>query len=890
MYRRVIFGLIAVAAIWLAVTRGPEVAALATTAAGGSWPWLAVAAVFQVGYYAGYTATYRQAFAAAGVRRGFFELVPTMLASVFVNTVTPSAGTAGPTLLVDDAARRGHSASRSAAAVVAAQFVDFAGFGVVMLFGLGYLLAVGRLQGSEIVAASLFVGLLVLFAAALVLARSRPALLAAILGAVERAAGAITRAFGREPRAGWASRVAEEFSAGVTTVGENPRALVSAWLIAIAGHTSDLLCFIAVGFAFGWHAVGSMVAAYAVGIVVWLVSIVPQGVGVVEGAVALLLTSFGAPVATATAISLVFRGMTFWLPFAMGAVALRHTATFAPRTAEKPGAFAVRATAVAVFAVGVMNILSAMTPNLPARLQAFERFMPFQVAYGHLSATLAGLALIVVARGLWNHKANAWALTEVLLVLSAVSHLVKGFDYEEATVAGVVALWLLTERAAFYARSDTPSLRQGIRVLASALALTVAYGTVGFYLLDRHFSVNFGLWAAIRQSVVMFTQFYDPGLQPITGFGRYFADSIYVVGAVSVGYALLMLLRSVLVRHPASAAERRHAEKIVAAHGKSTLTSTLLLPDKAYWFSPGGSVIGYAVVRGVCVVLGDPVGPDGDIPAAIEGFRRHCESMGWTLSFYQTLPDYLDAYRTAGFSALRIGHEAIVDVREFSLAGKSRKNLRNRVNRLEQEGYVARLHPAPLDTKLLHELRDVSDEWLHMMHGSEKRFSLGWFDDDYIRACPAMVVHASDGSAVAFANIVSEYQLPEATIDLMRHRPDAPASVMDFLFVRLFEWSKAEGYETFNLGLAALAGVGDEPQDPALEKVLRLVYEHANAFYGFKGLYAYKDKFDPRWEPRYLIYPDAASLPNILSAEAAATVGGSVVTDLVRSLFGRAAS
>ena len=129
-----------------------------------------------------------------------------------------------------------------------------------------------------------------------------------------------------------------------------------------------------------------------------------------------------------------------------------------------------------------------------------------------------------------------------------------------------------------------------------------------------------------------------------------------------------------------------------------------------------------------------------------------------------------------------------------------------------------------------------------------------------------MVVRSPHGQIVAFANIVSEYQLNEATIDLMRHRPEAPAGVMDFLFVKLFEWSRDQGFASFNLGLSPLSGLGEDPEHGVTEKLLALVYEHGNALYGFRGLHEYKEKFHPVWEPRYLVYPDASSLPAVFAA------------------------
>ena len=866
MARRVTLGILIAAAAFLALTHGNDVAAFVTTARGGSVSWLAVAAVLQAGYYLGYVLTYRQAFASVGIHRRVAELTPVMLASVFVNTVTPSAGTAGPALMIDDATRRGHETGASTAAVVIGQFADFAGFAVVMAAGFTYLAVLGRLTVLEGVAAVVFLGLVAAIGAALVLALVRPTALDRAFGALEHVAARIVSAFKRPEMRPWAARVSAEFSAAVRLSAQKPGAVVSAWLVAVVGHTLDLGCFIAVGWAFGWHPIGPLIAGYAVGIVVWLTSIVPQGVGVVEGSVALLLVSFGAPPATAAAISLTFRGLTFWLPFLAGFVLLPGVSTFRGDRGLAAGEFPAKAAAVLVFTVGAVNILSASTPGLASRMALLESFSPFGVRAGHLAAVLAGIALIMLSRGLWHHKRAAYLLTIALLAASAASHLVKGLDYEEAIVAMAVMVWLLTEGATFYAKPDAPSIRQGVRALLAACAITLAYGTIGFWLLDRHFSVNFGLWAAVRQTFVMFSQFYDPGLQPITGFGRYFADSIYLVGAVTLGFALVVLLRPVLIRGPASAAERERARAVVEAHADSALAAMALLPDKSYWFSEGGSVVAFAVSGGVAVALGDPIGPGGDLANATRGFTAFARQNGWLPTFYETDDGSVPGYAELGYASTCVGYEAIVPLGEFSLSGKSYRTIRNTINRRTEEGFVAEVLPAPQPAKVLRELRDVSDVWLSTVKGSEKRFSLGWFDDAYIRACDVMVVRSAHGQIVAFANIVSEYQLNEATIDLMRHRPEAPSGVMDFLFVKLFEWSRERGFASFNMGLSPLAGLGEDSEHGVTEKLLALVYEHGNALYGFRGLHEYKEKFHPVWEPRYLVYPDATSLPAVFAA------------------------
>ena len=201
-----------------------------------------------------------------------------------------------------------------------------------------------------------------------------------------------------------------------------------------------------------------------------------------------------------------------------------------------------------------------------------------------------------------------------------------------------------------------------------------------------------------------------------------------------------------------------------------------------------------------------------------------------------------------------------------TLQGKAGKNLRTAINRFTKLGHQVIFYPPPLADELLQELRSVSDEWLATRQGSEKQFSLGWFDEAYLRSYEIAAVKTPEGQISAFANIIPEYQLNEITIDLMRKRAAVERGTMDFLFVSMFQYFKDIGYDSFNLGLSALSGTGKTQDSPRLEKALNYLYEHLDRFYNFQGLHEYKDKFQPRWEPRYLIYPSLAALPDVVVA------------------------
>ncbi len=86
-------------------------------------------------------------------------------------------------------------------------------------------------------------------------------------------------------------------------------------------------------------------------------------------------------------------------------------------------------------------------------------------------------------------------------------------------------------------------------------------------------------------------------------------------------------------------------------------------------------------------------------------------------------------------------------------------------------------------------LKEISDQWLSDKSAGEKGFSLGYFDEEYLRNFDIAVVEQS-GEPIAFANLWRSAELAELSIDLMRYRADAPHGVMEYLLWNLFVWSR----------------------------------------------------------------------------------------------------
>ena len=319
--------------------------------------------------------------------------------------------------------------------------------------------------------------------------------------------------------------------------------------------------------------------------------------------------------------------------------------------------------------------------------------------------------------------------------------------------------------------------------------------------------------------------------------------------------------------------EQARARQIVETYGRSSIAFLALLGDKNSYFSQQGSLIAYAIHDKVAVALGDPIGPPEDMDLAITGFRSFCAQNGWIAAFCLVGPDYLENYKQAGFHYFLVGFDAVVNLPDFNLQGRARSSYRKRYNRLRKQGYQFVLHQPPLSDVLLDKLHQISDRWLEHVYGAEKRFFNGWFDPVYIRSSLVATIENPQGETIAFANLAPEYQLNEISIDLIRYLQACPSGMMDFFFVALFYWAKEQGYDTFNLGGCELGQVSHDPSDSVLERMIVSLIKHLAKFYGYKGLYDFKRKFQPTWQGLYLVYPGILHLPAVGYAIARIDVG-----------------
>ncbi len=518
---------------------------------------------------------------------------------------------------------------------------------------------------------------------------------------------------------------------------------------------------------------------------------------------------------------------------------------------------------------GILNLYSVIGRSLPERIELLRRIFPLEFIRLSRSATLLiGFTLVVASLNIYRRKRLALWLVAALAILSVGFHLAKGVDYEEASLSLALLIALILTRGSFTVRSRRPNWRGALQRVAIAGAVALAYGIAGFWFLEpREFGLDFDWRESIHYTLEFLSLRGDPTLPPHTRYAEWFLNSLYLMTSAAFVYSLYAVFRPVLYRFRTHPHEIERAHQILAVYGRSSQDFFKARPDKSFFFSAGGDCfLAYRVGGSFAVVLGDPAGPEPAIEGIVRDFTRFCEDNGWGVAFYQTMPDFLDIYRRLGLKKLKIGEDAIVDLAQFTLQGKAAKEFRSKVTQLEKSGVHTHYYEPPISAETMAQIRKVSDEWLQLPGRRERQFTLGMFDDEYLRSTPIVTAEDADGRVLAFVNLIPSYRKGEATIDLMRRRTQAPNGIMDYLFVKVFLRNQEQGCERFNLGMAPMSGFHNREEATPEERAIHAFFQHLNFLFSFKGLLAYKAKFASVWEPRYLIYRSILDLPRVAIA------------------------
>lgn len=530
--------------------------------------------------------------------------------------------------------------------------------------------------------------------------------------------------------------------------------------------------------------------------------------------------------------------------------------------------------AVLVAAMGLVNILSALLVHEVVRNALLHMLLPMELTHASRTLTLvAGFGLIIVAYGLWRGKHTAWLVTLGLLGISAVVHLAKGLDWEEAAIALVLGFALWSQRKQFVRRSDPPTLRRLPLVAGFGVLAITGYALLGFWLL-RAFQ-PFSLELALQELGAQVLWLDGPYAPLVHGHAAWFLDSLSVLSLLFVSGIAVMLLRPVLPRAP-RAEERARADMLLARFSSSSLAPFAQNDDKQLYFGEQvEGLVAYRVSGGVAVVCGDPIAAPEHVGMLAQEFTAFCQRQDWQTCFYEVQPRFLPDYAPLGYTAVKIGEDAWINLAQFTLKGSKISDIRHAVSKVQRDGTTFRVLGARADEWSWLQMQTIEAEWRATQGGIQLQFSIGHLTKQPQPDAQYTVALAEDGQTVlAFCSFLPIKGIHGLALDVMRRASDCPNGTMEFLLARSLEHFRDAGFMWCSLGLAPLANI-EAPNGGLLERAIHAIYTNptVNANYHYQSLFFFKRKFNPEWRGGYLLFPHALALPQVVAAVARVHVG-----------------
>ncbi|HKI58326.1 MAG TPA: lysylphosphatidylglycerol synthase transmembrane domain-containing protein [Trueperaceae bacterium] len=301
--------------------------------------WVAAAFATHLVFFILYGALYEYGFKAVGVSANTWRLIPVYFASIYLNTVAPSGGTSGASVFVADARSRGEPPARAAIGTVIVLIADLATLLPFIAATVWVLNGRTDLQTFEILGIAAYVAFIGGLIGAVVVARRREA---AVRSGLEWFSRQVARAWGwfhRDPPLSddWAEIQSRDMCFAARAIVNHPLTVTRLAALGVATHVANLAGLYLLFVAFGQPLTfGPAIAGFTLGIVFFVVAVVPQGVAAVEGVMGLVFTSLGMHPATAFGIIIAFRGMNYWLPLLLGVFFLHRLTRVVRQGRERP--------------------------------------------------------------------------------------------------------------------------------------------------------------------------------------------------------------------------------------------------------------------------------------------------------------------------------------------------------------------------------------------------------------------------------------------------------------------------------------------------------------------------------------------------------------------------
>lgn len=501
----------------------------------------------------------------------------------------------------------------------------------------------------------------------------------------------------------------------------------------------------------------SVLPLFMVANVIGVISMVPGGLGSFDVLMIVELGQLGLDSSAAVVWLLFYRLFYYVIPFLIGA------GLFAQDAGKRLNAYLeglpvqlIRKAAFGFLVVflyfsGIMLLLRGVAPDLAFQNTLYQRLYPYTFLFlDRVTNVIVAFLILGFGRGIASRVKRAYWPTVIVLIVAMVASLREDNHLRFIVFLILVVIALILTRREL--TRDRLALSWGNKLIDGAV--------FGLTFIFYAFAVFYNAPAIHHRHV--------PDVFLFPSERMFFTTLIGVMLAALTVYLIFRYL-SAPTKSLADPYDEARLKAVVAKFGGNEVSHLGLMRDKSlHFYQVDGEDRVFFLFKKKAdklIVMGEPVGDETQIPAAIADFMKQADDQDMSLVFYEINESLTMKLHEFGFDFMKFGEEGYVDVTTFTLAGTKRKGERALMHKFEREGYSVELLKPPFDDALLDDLQTVSDSWLDGR--SEKGFSLGFFDRHYLNQAPIAVVRAPDGKIVAFATDMPTGNNEVTSIDLM---------------------------------------------------------------------------------------------------------------------------
>jgi lysyl-tRNA synthetase, class II len=525
--------------------------------------------------------------------------------------------------------------------------------------------------------------------------------------------------------------------------------------------------------------------------------------------------------------------------------------------------------------IGLSDIVAVFRPDLVHKLHKIDYLVPGTLIAGIRTAdVIIGLMLLMLAHGLRRRKRRAFQAVTALLAFDIGIHFYHSrFNTERiptAIVSLVLLIALLYFRKEFYAEGDPRTRWRAGWVFAGLVVADVAIGLI--YIIFAHgLQSNYSFGQRVQEVVYGLVGVSGPVQWVPEARGDLFNVLTSALGIFTLLVTVYLFLRPAEPRARLGRADEARIRELLDKHGdRDSLGYFALRDDKSVIWSPTGKAcVCYRVVSGVMLASGDPIGDPEAWPGAIGPFLDEAARHAWAPAVMGCSELGAEVWcREGNLTALELGDEAVVNVADFSLSGRSMRNVRQMVNRVAKHGYVAEVRRVgDISQREIDAIVRVADSWRGSQ--TERGFSMALGRIGTLGDENCVLATATENGVVRAVLQLVPWGTDGLSLDLMRRDKAAQPGLNDFLIVETIKAATGLGVKRISLNFAVFRAALERGERIGAGPVLRawrslLIF--LSKWFQIESLYKFNAKFGPVWQPRFFVFPSTRDAPRIAVA------------------------